>query len=196
MRTPNFPFIPKAKIWGIVSAVLLGLCLVVFLTRGLDLSMDFVGGVSYTLEDVRDDVTPAELREAAEGAGAQDVTAQIQMRDDVAVGAVVRTESMDPGSPESLAVRDALIEVSEAQDSSTSFVGPTWGQRITQQALVALVVFLIVIAIYISLRLELKLALAAIASVVHDVLLSVVVYALVGFSGSPASLIALLPILG
>ncbi len=196
MRTPNFPFVARVKTWALVSAVVIGLCFAVLAFRGLDLSIDFVGGVSYTLEEVRDDLSSSDLREAAEDAGAQDVIAQVQTRDDAAIGAVVRTEAMEPGSAESIAVRDALVEAAGAADASTSFVGPTWGERITRQALVALVVFLIVIAIYISLRLEYKMAVAAMVALVHDIIVTIGVYALVGFSVSPATVIALLTILG
>jgi len=196
MRTPRLRIVERSKTWALVSVAVIALCLLVLGVKGLDPSIDFVGGVSYTLEDVRDDLRSAELREAAEGAGAEDVIAQVQTRDDVAIGAVVRTEAMEPGSPESRAVQDALIAVAEAGSASTSFVGPTWGERITRQALTALIVFLIVIVIYISFRLEYKMAGAAMVALVHDIIVTIGIYALVGFRVSPATVIALLTILG
>ncbi len=196
MRTPTFDFVGNAPKWAVLSAVLLLSGLLVVTVRGLDLSIDFVGGNSYTITDVRPDLDSGELRETAEAAGAEDVIAQVQLDGDQAVGAVVRTESMEPGSPESIAVRDALVEVAEAEEVSVNFVGPTWGQRITQQALEALVVFLIAIVIYISFRLEFKMAIAAIVALAHDLAITIGVYALVGFNVSPATIIALLTILG
>ncbi|MCA1782263.1 MAG: protein translocase subunit SecF [Intrasporangiaceae bacterium] len=145
---------------------------------------------------MRSDVTATELREAAESGGAEDVVAQVQLDGDQATGAVIRTESLEPGSDASNAVRDALVEASQAGDVSINFVGPTWGQRITRQAAEALLVFLIVIVIYISLRLEFKMAVAAVIALVHDLAITIGVYALVGFNVSPATVIALLTILG
>ena len=196
MRTPTFDFVGNAPRWAILSAVLILSAVIVVSFRGLDLSIDFVGGNSYTMTDVRPDLQSGELRETAEAAGAEDVVAQIQLDGDQAIGAVVRTESMEPGSPESIAVRDALVEAAEAGEFSVNFVGPTWGQRITQQALEALVVFLIAIVIYISFRLEFKMAIAALVALVHDLAITIGVYALVGFNVSPATVIALLTILG
>lgn len=196
MKTPTFDFIGNAVRWAVLSAVLLALGLGSVVIGGLDLSIDFVGGNSYTLTDIRSDATATQLREAAETAGAEDVVAQIQLDGDQATGAVIRTESLEPGSEASNAVRDTLVEVSEAGDVSVNFVGPTWGQRITRQAAEALLVFLIVIVIYISLRLEFKMAVAAVIALVHDLAITIGVYALVGFNVSPATVIALLTILG
>ena len=196
MRTPSIDFVGRARKLALVSGALLLIALIVVGTRGLDLSIDFVGGVSYTLTDVRDDLTSQELREAAEGAGAQDVIAQVQLSGDDAIGAIVRTEAMDVGSPEANAVSEALVEVAEPEELSFSSVGPTWGQRITRQALQALVVFMIVIVIYISLRLEFKMAVAAVVALAHDLAITIGLYAALGFNVSPATVIALLTILG
>jgi len=196
MKTPTFDFIGNAVRWAMLSAVLLTFGLGSVIIGGLDLSIDFVGGNSYTLTDIRSDASATQLREAAESGGAEDVVAQVQLDGDQATGAVIRTESLEPGSEASNAVRDALVEASQAGDVSINFVGPTWGQRITRQAAEALLVFLIVIVIYISLRLEFKMAVAAVIALVHDLAITIGVYALVGFNVSPATVIALLTILG
>ena len=59
----------------------------------------------------------------------------------------------------------------------------------------ALIVFLIVVMIYISLRLEPRMALASGVALAHDVLITIGLYSLVGFTVSPATVIALLTIL-
>jgi preprotein translocase SecF subunit len=102
----------------------------------------------------------------------------------------------EPGSPQAVAIEDALAEVASPGELSVSFVGPTWGERITRQALEALLVFLVVVVLYISLRLEFKMAIAAVVALVHDVFITIGLYALVGFNVSPATVIALLTILG
>jgi preprotein translocase subunit SecF len=196
MRTPNFDFIGRSRLWALISGSLVVLSLASLLIGGLDLSIDFVGGSSYRLEGVSPDLTAEQLREAAEDAGAQDVVAQLQTDGDQTVGALVRTEAFEPGSPESQELVAALLAVSEAESFTESFVGPTWGQRITRQALEALVVFLVVVGIYISFRLEFKMAIAALVALAHDLIITIGVYSLVGFNVSPATVIALLTILG
>jgi preprotein translocase subunit SecF len=196
MRTPSIDFVGQAPRWAIGSAVILLAAIVSVSVRGLDLSIDFVGGTSFTLSGIAEDVGADGLRTAAEDAGARDVVAQLQLEGGVPVGAIVRMEAIEPASAASRAVEDALRIVAEPDEVVSSFVGPTWGERITRQALQALLVFLVVIVLYISLRLEFKMAIAAVVALAHDLAVTMGVYALVGFNVSPATVIALLTILG
>ncbi|MFP4148798.1 MAG: protein translocase subunit SecF [Nitriliruptoraceae bacterium] len=196
MRTPSIDFIGHSRRWAAISAVLILVSLGALGLRGLSLSIDFVGGNSYQLVDVRADLTSEELRVAAEEAGAADVIAQLQTSDGVTTGAQVRTEALEPAGATELAVREALQETADAAEVAFDFVGPVWGERITRQALEALLVFLVVVVLYITFRLEFKMALASIAALVHDVLITIGLYALVGFNVSPSTVIALLTILG
>jgi preprotein translocase subunit SecF len=196
VRTPTFDFVGKARTWLVLSASLLLLSLGALVIGGLDLSIDFVGGTAYRLEGLGAEVSGGELRAAAEDAGAEDVTAQLQGDPDAPTGAIIRTAATEPGSDQAQAVEAALREVGQPDDVQLSFVGPSWGERLTAQARNALIVFLIVVTIYISLRLDPKMALAAIVALAHDVFITIGLYALVGFSVSPATVIAILTILG
>lgn len=75
-------------------------------------------------------------------------------------------------------------------------VGPGWGSQVTRQAVIALAVFLVAILIYISLRFDFKMAICSIVALFHDVLVTVGVYSLVGREVNPATIIAVLTILG
>ena len=75
-------------------------------------------------------------------------------------------------------------------------VGPSWGQQVSGKARTALIVFLIAISIYITLRFEFRMAMATLAALVHDLLIVVGIYAIFQFPVTPATVIALLTILG
>src|ERR1700675_4514530 len=79
---------------------------------------------------------------------------------------------------------------------SVSDVGPTWGQQVSSKALRALVIFFFVIALYLSVRFTIKMAIAAIIAVIHDIAITIGVYAITGFEVTPATVIAFLTILG
>jgi len=194
-RTPNLRIVPNSRRWLLVSLVLVAVAAGSLVGRGLELSLDFVGGSAFRVEGIGADVTSADLRAAVEGAGAVEAVAQVSGTG-ADRAAVVRTESLAPDGEVARAVRAALIAVTGVSDVQETFVGPTWGQRITTQSVRALVVFLLVIALYISLRLDRKMAGVAIVAMAHDVLLTIGVYGLVGFTVSPATVIALLTILG
>jgi len=84
----------------------------------------------------------------------------------------------------------------EVGDVSVSTVGPSWGKEITKSAERALVFFLAVILLYLSIRLEWKMAVAAVLAMIHDVVISVVVYSLFQLEVTPPTVIAFLTILG
>jgi preprotein translocase subunit SecF len=115
------------------------------------------------------------------------------------VGALVRTPSLDEvGGDQQAALVGVISEVTGAPAESVdvSAVGPRWGAQVSRQALQGLAVFLVLVVAYISFRFEWRMAVAALATLFHDVFVTVGVYALVGFEVTPASVIALLTILG
>jgi preprotein translocase subunit SecF len=195
MRTPAFRIVANARRFALITLVLVAVSVFSLTSRGIEFSLDFVGGSSFRAEGIDARVTPDLLRTTVEAAGAEQVVAQVSGAGSDRA-AVVRTESLVPDGETATAIRAALRELTGVDDLQESFVGPSWGQRVTQQSLRALVVFLVVVAIYISLRLDRKMAAVAIVTMLHDVLLTIGLYALVGFVVSPATVIALLTILG
>jgi preprotein translocase subunit SecF len=75
-------------------------------------------------------------------------------------------------------------------------VGPNWGRQVSNKALRGLIVFLIAVGLYISFRFEPKMAAAALIALAHDLIVTAGIYALVGFTVTPATVIALLTLLG
>ena len=97
--------------------------------------------------------------------------------------------------------QDVTTELSKltgtpANEITVDTVGPSWGKQISDKARTALVVFLIAITIFITIRFELKMAIATVVALFHDLLLVVGIYALLGFPITPATVVALLTMLG
>jgi preprotein translocase subunit SecF len=83
-----------------------------------------------------------------------------------------------------------------AADIDTQLIGPSWGKEITKKALYGLLAFIIVIMLFLAMTFEPKMAFAALIAVLHDVLITVGIYALIGFDVTPATVIGFLTILG
>lgn len=96
------------------------------------------------------------------------------------------------------AVSDELASQTgtNVKEVTVDTVGPSWGQQVSGKARTALVVFLIAISIYITLRFEFRMAMATLAALIHDLLIVVGIYAIFQFPVTPATVIALLTILG
>lgn len=191
----RFDFIGRSRLWLIVTAVLLVVSATAIGVRGLNFSIDFTGGASFVATDVERDVDARQLREAVQDLGVTDVTVQV-----VDGGESAR---VDVPSLEQLPVDDgelaALIAERTGVDRTSidiSVVGPRWGDQITEQMIKALAAFLVLVVAYITIRFEWRMAVAALATLLHDVAVTVGIYALVGFQFSPATVIALLTILG
>ncbi len=188
----NVDFRPLWKRSVAVSGALVVISLLLLLIRGLNLSIDFEGGGVWEVP-VDSSVTVAEGRAAA---GLDE--ARVQLVEDPDRGTFLRVQSGSADIDRSPEIVTALAELGEVtpDDVSVSTVGPTWGSQITSKALRALIFFFIAVAGYLAWRLEWRMAIGALVAVVHDLAITAGVYSLFGFEVSPATIIALLTILG
>jgi preprotein translocase subunit SecF len=109
----------------------------------------------------------------------------------------VQTEQLTPSV--TLDLRDSLATAYEVPVSqvTSSFIGATWGQDVTSQAIRALIVFLILVFIVMALYFRTwKMSLAAMTALVHDVVITAGVYGMLGFEVTPAAVIGFLTVLG
>ena len=84
-----------------------------------------------------------------------------------------------------------------ADQVAYSLIGASWGSQITERALIALAVFLALVGLVIWMYFrDGKMSLAALVALGHDLMLTIGIYALVGFTVTPATLIGILTILG
>ena len=191
----TFNFVGR-RWWGFgISIAFVVVTVISLFAQGLNLGIDFKGGdawevpaTSITVEDVRaileeNDIPTADAKiQILNGAEGQRIRAQ--------VGVI---------SPETRTVVQTALSVKaqvDVQEVSVASVSSSWGRSITEKAVRALLIFFVIVSLYIAWRFEWKMAIAAILAMVHDVLISVGVYATFGFSVTPATVIAFLTILG
>jgi preprotein translocase subunit SecF len=104
--------------------------------------------------------------------------------------------ALDPETEDAFLDAVARASGNERTDLSIDAVGPSFGALVLRQSLIALAVFLVAVTLFMTWRLELKMALAGIAALVHDLAITTGVYAITGFEVTPATVVALLTILG
>lgn len=192
----SYDFIGKRKLWFGVSLVLIAISLIGLFTRGLALGIEFKGGVEYQTNVKVTDSTVQDFTDAVKATNAQDLGDPVV----TTVGAdKVRVQTKPLAQDDITKVRAAIAaEAGVAVEQVTSQqIGASWGQQIANKAIIALVVFigLVFLVIWAYFR-EPKASMAAIIALLHDVLITVGVYALVGFDVTPATVIGVLTILG
>lgn len=182
--------------WGLtISAILIVVTVLSLFTRGLNLGIDFEGGVAW--EVPAGQVTEDQVRTILEDNGVEADSAKIQTLTSDS-GSRLRVQVGDQSPAVVQQVQADLAEAAgvDVSEVSSTSVSSSWGRSITEKAIRALVIFLVLVALFISWRFEWRMALSAIIAMLHDVLISVGVYSLFGFEVTPATVVAFLTILG
>ena len=182
--------------WGLAASGLLVVITVVSLfTQGLNLGLDFEGGVAWEVPS--SNLTINQARATLDAHGINSTGAKVQERTS-ASGRVIEIQVGDQSVAKRQEIQEALAAAAKVNTESVSVnsVSSTWGRSITEKAVRALIIFLILVALFIAWRLEWRMALAAIIAMLHDVLISVGVYSIFRFQVTPATVVAFLTILG
>jgi len=187
----SIDFIGKRKIWYSFSGLLIIASAVTLFTQGLHLGIEFKGGSSFIVTSSSASVANAESALTEAGITSQTIIQKIG-------NDKVRVQTNALTQVEQTAVEDKLAaKFGVSVDSIDSqIIGPSWGEEITRKALYGLFGFLLVVLLYLAMAFESKMAIAAIISVIHDVFITVGIYALIGFEVTPSTVIGFLTILG
>jgi preprotein translocase SecF subunit len=185
----NVDFVGNWKIWFAVSGAFLLISLGAIAVRGMNFGIDFQGGSKFTVTGLTQSVDTEEVREALpDGLGDRSFVQSVG-EDGYEVRTPVLTQE------ENTEVRDTLEDNLQAEVSVTN-ISPTFGGQIRTQALQAVAAALAIIVIFISLRFEFSFAMAALVALLHDILITIGFYALVGREVNLVTIVAVLTVLG
>jgi preprotein translocase subunit SecF len=179
-----------------ISAIALLISVLALGVRGLNMGIEFRGGVDFQAPAAVTATTVETVRSAVQAL-------KLPGQDDITVTTIGNSQvsvQTKPLTPEQVtAVKQAVATAvgTTPENVAYSQIGASWGSQITTQALIALVVFLVLVMalIWIYFR-DFKMSLSAIAALVHDLVITIGVYALIGFTVTPATMIGVLTILG
>ena len=163
--------------------------------RGMNFGIEFVGGTSVTFHGTGD-VTIEQVRDAFSDAGEPDAVIQTTTADGEP-GFLVRTTttSAEDATVTANEVADAFGWTTDSFEATT--IGPDWGASVIQSSAIAFFVSLLLIIAYISIRFrDPKMGVTAVVALLHDLIIVVGVYVLVGREITPNTIAALLTILG
>ena len=184
-------FVGGWKLYFSISGVLLLAGAVAIALGGLNFGIDFQGGAQFTVANAERQLSDEQVRAA--------------LPDDIAGEAVdhdpgaERLRGKDPGHKRPGGAEPGpRLPRAEAfgGEVSVTTVSPAFGQQLRNQALQAVVAALLIIVVFISFRFEFAFALAAMAALVHDILMTVGFYAIVGREVSLVTVVAVLTVLG
>ncbi|QNO36405.1 protein translocase subunit SecF [Protaetiibacter sp. SSC-01] len=196
-------FVGKRRIWFAIAAILMIASVAVPFVRGggdflngFNFGIEFRGGSQFLVSEI-----PAENRDPIDITLAEDAVHEVVPEAVVRVSTVgdsgVRVQTDQLNDTETRDVTANLEEAYATDSVSASFIGATWGEDITQSALRALLVFLVLALVFMALYFRTwKMSIAAILKLLHDLIISVGIYAATGWEITPAAVIGFLTILG
>ncbi|MDQ2757907.1 MAG: protein translocase subunit SecF [Actinomycetota bacterium] len=190
----SIDFIGRQKLWYVVSGVLITLALVGVFARGLNFGIEFRGGSEFRVPGVSSTTgyeQRAQQAMATAGVGGNIVATVIGQN-------TVRVQTESAGEQNDVA-KTALASAFSVptQNISASLIGPSWGASVSQKAIQALVIFLVLVAIFMAIYFRTwTMAVAGLVALLHDLVITVGIYALFGFEITPSSMIGFLTILG
>jgi len=188
-------FMKRRRTWFAISGTVIAISIVALGVRGLNLGIDFKGGTQVTFKTAQ----PTQI------AKVRGVTAKLGFPDAVIqgrggsknggyTGFQIRTKALNGPQLTQLQANLASGVGATAQGATT--VSSSFGAQIARLAIIAIIVSLLLIILYITIRFDLKYAVPVIIALLHDIIITVGIYALTGFEVSTATVAAVLTVLG
>jgi preprotein translocase subunit SecF len=199
----TFDFVGRKKVWFTISAVIILAGMLALGVKGLNFGVDFKGGSTWTV------IAPGATQQGAVNAVSPPLSDPIvEILSGRTVTIQVEADLNGLTKDERTTVTNQVVNhlalyathvtgaPVPARDVSSSFIGPSWGGQVTEKALEALIAFFIAVVAYISIRFEPKMAIAAFLAMLHDLAVTIGIYAIFGFQVTPDTVVAVLTILG
>jgi SecD/SecF fusion protein len=188
-------FMGKRKLWFAISGAIIIAGLISLGVQGLNLGIDFKGGVQYQFQTHKA-YTQGQVQSFMAKQGQPDAVVQGQGK--APNGEFkhwqIRTKSLDRADQAKLQ-QNLKTDLGASVDSVQSVSG-TFGHQIAIDAIYAIIVSLLLITIFIAIRFDLKFAVPVILAMLHDIAITIGVYSLVGKEVTVDTVAAVLTVLG
>ncbi len=190
----NIQFVPRRQMMFIFSAVLVILSVALFAARGLNYGIDFVGGI---VIEVRTE-GPADLsgmRDNLSGLGVGEIGLQ---EFGAPTDVLIRLQRQEGGEQAQQAAVEKVKAAlgSDLEYRRTEFVGPKVSEELFLDGVMAVSLAILAILVYIWFRFEWQFGLGAVVALVHDVLSTIGIFALLGLEFNLSTVAAILTIAG
>ena len=196
-------FVGRKWLWYAISGLIVLVAVYGLVGKGLNVGIEFKGGVEYQVSMPAQQATQDNVQKI------RNAVAQVSKDEDIEGAAApivntsgpknirIQTEPLD--NDEATVVSEAIQKAAGVDSDAVSrdAIGATWGAQVANRALLGLGVFLVLVVLFIwAYFREWKMSVGAIVALVHDLVITIGVYALSGFEVSPATVTGVLTILG
>jgi SecD/SecF fusion protein len=194
-RWLQIDFMRRRYLWFAISGAIIVLGIGALAVRGLNLGIDFKGGTQVVFK-TPEYASLASVRNQAASIGQSDAVIQGKgsSQGDAYKSFQIRTKSLSPTQQDTLS--NDLQTKLKAESIGIQNVSSSFGRQIARLAILAIIVSLLLIIVYIAIRFDIKFAIPVIIALIHDLLITVGIYALSGSEVTTATVAAVLTVLG
>jgi preprotein translocase subunit SecF len=195
IKDTQIDFMARRRLAMIISVIVLALCLIIIFVRGINWGLDFTGG---TVVEVGYPA-PVDIPDIRAALEAADFTGAEMQHFGTSSEVLIRTaprEGLNPAEISTLILKTLQAADPAVEMRRVEFVGPKVGAELVEQGGLALIVVMLLILAYITLRFEWRLALGTIAALIHDPVITIGVFALIGMEFDLTVLAAILAVIG
>ena len=189
----SYNIVGRRKIWFTISSILVILSAIFLIKPGLNPGIDFRGGSEFVVSGVADKDQQKAIDTVLEVAPNEEPRVSTVGKDSLRI----QTSTLTNDEVEQ--VKNALAKAYDVpvDKVTSSFIGPSWGKDISQKAITGILVFLVFVTVVMTIYFRnWRMAVAALIALFHDLIITVGVYAAVGWEVTPATVIGFLTILG
>jgi preprotein translocase SecF subunit len=188
-------FLKQRRIAVVFSVFLVLASIGLFFSKGLNLGIDFKGGILIEARSLSGVADLSSLRRGIDQLGLGDTSIQ-EFGSDTDILVRVQRQAGDEAA-QILAINAIYDKLGEGYEfRRTEFVGPTVGGELAEKGMLAVAFALLAIMVYIWFRFEWQFSIAAIVALTHDILTTIGLFSLTGFEFNLATVAAILTIAG
>ena len=183
--------VEKKKIWFTISILIIVIGFGFMFTKGMNFGIDFRGGTQVVI-NMGKDFNKTDVDKIVDEYSKDAVTNQVN-------GTELQIKAKELNTSQVNDIFKALKEKYDLKDDalvSQNEIGASVGRDLTTNAIVALVIAVIGMLIYVVIRFEFSFGIAAIIALLHDVLITISVYAVFGITINTPFIAAILTIVG
>ncbi len=194
-RWLQIDFMRRRYLWFAISGTVMAIAIGALAVKGLNLGIDFKGGTQVTfttskpvpLSSVREQATQFGKEPVVQGRGKSSGSEGFKSFQ-------IRLRSLS--SAETSQLKNDIQGGFDSKAIQIQTVSASFGRQIARGAIIAILVSLLLIIFYIAIRFDVKFAVPVIVALLHDIVITVGVYALLGREVSNSTVAAVLTVLG
>lgn len=190
----SYDIVGHRRIFYIASTILVLISAALLIKPGLNPGIEFRGGSEFVVSGIAGDRDQQLAIDTVQGIASGESPEVTNLGADS-----LRIQVAELTDEQVNKVGDALqaaFDVTE-DEITTQFVGPTWGQDVSRKAISGILVFLVFVTVVMTIYFRnWRMALAALIALFHDLIITVGLYAGIGWEVTPATVIGFLTILG